>query len=645
MWALVPTSRASDYDILRCSPLLNCTASSTAEHGAYTYQSSFSKAEGHHKEATSWSDRAGVLHQLGGRVETCGREGRLGILQAWQGLKRVGDDISTSWAVLMVLFRCSPAKPSRPARAYLHLTKQECLSSLSDKVQETQFSDAKGSGGDPALLGPPTVEFGTYGRVPNSKVRKDARQGTIDQDSEFIDFLESLTNPTPKPSLTEGGSDTETKKEEVKVTPLVQYIKDKKANKTKEAAAAVKAIKHNRNDSKENKMSQGSEKKASPKDTRDTTTPVDKRSASAIRVEKIARDAAKVLIKQANTSNKIPNASPAAASTAPMVSPQRSPTPVVVTERKRERGAVSAAARIQRDLGLAGSPSGRRRRDTPASAVTPASTSNTPKQVTTPQSQNNTASPPSTTSAPASSPSSRSTPQQNITTAAPTTTATDPPTGPAANRSPSKTSNPTPPRPHQSTTSTAPRPSPAATPTATQAFLKHANPSQGITEPLLEAAFAPFGSILKVEIDKKKGFAYIDFAEPDGLQKAVAASPVKVAQGQVVVLERKVGATLQARNTRGGAVAGGTRGGQGLVMGARGVGGAPAVQGGRAGRGGRGGARGGGVGRGLGQQKAGSLVSAADVQAAAAPSTPTAEPAATPAAVTETPVKAPEVPS
>jgi regulator of nonsense transcripts 3 len=54
---------------------------------------------------------------------------------------------------------------------------------------------------------------------------------------------------------------------------------------------------------------------------------------------------------------------------------------------------------------------------------------------------------------------------------------------------------------------------------------------------------------LKVEIDKKKGFGYIDFAEPDGLQKAIAASPVTVAQSQVVVLERKV--NPGAEKTRG----------------------------------------------------------------------------------------------
>ena len=66
----------------------------------------------------------------------------------------------------------------------------------------------------------------------------------------------------------------------------------------------------------------------------------------------------------------------------------------------------------------------------------------------------------------------------------------------------------------------------------------HVGPVE-VTEPLIEAALAVFGAIEKVEIDKRKGFAYVDFADPEGLQKAIVASPVKVAQGAVQVLERK----------------------------------------------------------------------------------------------------------
>jgi regulator of nonsense transcripts 3 len=93
-----------------------------------------------------------------------------------------------------------------------------------------------------------------------------------------------------------------------------------------------------------------------------------------------------------------------------------------------------------------------------------------------------------------------------------------------------------------------------------------------------------FGGIEKVEIDKRKGFAYVDFAEPEGLRKAMAASPIKIAQGAVQVLERKEKVARAGPNPRFNNVPppppGPARGGRGGF--------------GPRGRGGRGGGRGGG---------------------------------------------------
>ena len=75
-----------------------------------------------------------------------------------------------------------------------------------------------------------------------------------------------------------------------------------------------------------------------------------------------------------------------------------------------------------------------------------------------------------------------------------------------------------------------------------------------------------FGAIDKVEIDKRKGFAYVDFSDPGGLQKAIAGSPIKVAQGAVHVLERKEKVVRAPPNgpTRGrGGFGGRSRGGRG----------------------------------------------------------------------------------
>ncbi|KAF3011851.1 hypothetical protein E8E14_004529 [Neopestalotiopsis sp. 37M] len=126
------------------------------------------------------------------------------------------------------------------------------------------------------------------------------------------------------------------------------------------------------------------------------------------------------------------------------------------------------------------------------------------------------------------------------TTPAPTSTPTNsastssaaPPTGPkaAAGKGAAGKSNN---QPQQKKTTAQP------TPGAIRAFVKHANPSQGITEPLLKQAMEAFGSVTFVEIDKRKGFAYVDFGDAESLRKAISASPISIAQGTVQVLERK----------------------------------------------------------------------------------------------------------
>lgn len=115
---------------------------------------------------------------------------------------------------------------------------------------------------------------------------------------------------------------------------------------------------------------------------------------------------------------------------------------------------------------------------------------------------------------------------------------------------------------------------------ATQAFIKHANPSQGVTEPLLREAMEKFGVVSLVEIDKRKGFAYVDFADSDGLKKAMAANPVSVAQGTVQVMQRR-GAPAAAEKKPQAHTTPPARGGRGGRGGAAGK------------RGGRGGGRGG----------------------------------------------------
>lgn len=483
---------------------------------------------------------------------------------------------------MLTIFFNSPAKPSKPSRAYLHLTKPEYSTLLTEHVNNVTFSDAKGSSKDPSLLGKPSVHFAPYGRVPSSRARKDLRQGTIDQDQEFIDFLESLTNPITKSAPVDQGSDASGKvKEKVTVTPLIQFLKDKKANKGKETAAAPKSTKHSRQDSKDNKPSTAHDKKPHKSESSTPLSP-DKRSTQAIKVEKAARDVVRVISRQ--TMNNSKNTTPPPTTTAATTSSANTSAPL--SEKKRERGSASAAAKIlQRDLGLGANHNGREgRRGAPGSRAKPAAAASSPH--TSKQDSSSIQSPkesestlrhesantgPAATSVPPSTTPILTKPSNN-----------QPPRGPAASRPLTKQTLTSDSKPAQANVTGTPAKQASVSPNATQAFLKHANPSQGITEPLLEEVFAGFGVVKKVEIDKKKGFAYVDFAEPQGLQHAIKASPIKVAQGQVVVLERRVGPTLPARNARGGGPVG-NRGGPPMGP-----------------RGGRGGSvrRGGGIGRG-----------------------------------------------
>ncbi|KAJ5638696.1 hypothetical protein N7528_001086 [Penicillium herquei] len=396
-----------------------------------------------------------------------------------------------------------PAKPSRPSRAYIHVVSSDHITPLSDQVREASFQDARGTSHDPILLGPPSLEFAPYAKTPGSRVRKDARQGTIDQDPDFIAFLESLTQPITKPATVDA-IEGEEKKESVATTPLVQFIKDKKASKAKEAAAS-KSSKHSRSE-KDSKEKVQAKKLLQRPSKESSEAPVSEKKG---RGDKSTKESAKT-------------AKQAAASTTKSGKGSNSNTQKETTaapERKRERGNLAAATKIlQRDLGIA--PSGGRRRGKGG-----ANDTGTPK--------NESARDSSDAATESTKKELPAKPAKNSSSKAKDTESTN--TKSAESNAPSASN---------ATSNKAPKgakPKPVATPapTSTQAFLKHANPSQGVTEALLETAFAVFGTVSKVEIDKKKGFGYVDFTAPEGLQKAMAASPVTVAQSQVVVLERK----------------------------------------------------------------------------------------------------------
>ena len=294
------------------------------------------------------------------------------------------------------------------------------------------------------------------------------------------------------------------------MTPLVQYIKDKKASKAKEPTSVKSSKAHGKQESKDAKTEKPEPKKVS----------VIKKDAATV-AEKARRDkATQDAVKAINMSVTAMAGKNAAASDTP---------PPPRPKRERERGNASAAAKIlQRDLGL--NPKDRKSSRTnktsgPASETTKGTTSsstkvNIPNIATRDKTEHISPNPGQTQNHP------------------PDTVSSVPPTGPrhakpsAAHPQPTKAVA-------QASSQRPPKQGPQPSAGATSAFLKHANPSQGVTEPLLQAAFSAFGTLTRCEIDKKKGFGYVDFTESEGLRKAMQASPINVGNGQVVVLENK----------------------------------------------------------------------------------------------------------
>ncbi|KAI1165933.1 Smg-4/UPF3 family-domain-containing protein [Nemania serpens] len=482
-----------------------------------------------------------------------------------------------------------PSDLSLPARCYLHLPNPSDIATLSERVQQSKWEDAKHTANDPALVGPPYVEISLLQKIPTGKRRVDPRQGTIDADPEFMTFLESLTAPTPTKEADPEQAADGTSKPDVKVTttPLVEYLKEKKANKAKEAALA-KSAKHVRHESqtksKEDTKKKGKETKA---DKADKTTEKEKEKER----EK-TKEPVKLLTKKA-IAQEVAEAAKVAANQAAsnMASEEAAP--------KSRRANIAAAAKIlQRDLGLSPGSAHRRARQDAAKdaaktevAIKPETSKDGSKDDS---SKTSNATPPTgpSKSTPATLPTTPTAPKaqapegsrrgrggkgakqtslgesgkgkgtEALTTgkaapmptpvilkrkdnsaaaeAVPSTSAAAPVSIPAAPTRPkaatgkaTSSEKSTPAAPKRVSTT------PSVTSGATRGFVKHANPSQGVTEPLLKQAMEAFGPVTFVEIDKRKGFAYVDFGNHDGLVKAIAASPVAVAQGTVQVLERK----------------------------------------------------------------------------------------------------------
>ncbi|KAJ4414275.1 hypothetical protein N0V85_003209 [Neurospora sp. IMI 360204] len=551
-----------------------------------------------------------------------------------------------------------PSRPSRPSRAYLHVIRKDDLLMLSQAVQNVVWEDAKESYNDPVLILPPTVELSIHKKIPSDKKRLDNRQGTIDQEPEFMAFLESLANPDAHKNTDAAGEpnadETSTKPEKITTTPLVEYLKEKKAQRAKEAALARSAKQHARQESQGGKTktatatitleelkkrareAKGDKTDKASEKPRDNVKILTKRGASASNAAAEAAKAANTVASQiqdsARPSSKADTQTKAAQSSSQSTT-QSAPSGDAPSELpKSRRAGIAAAARIlQRDLGLspgnahrkarqeaakaeadakasaaattsanasaaketasrekkekeaAPVPSSSERSSTPAnaadsSAAASPSTSargresasgrtrgrrgrggtieegpksrgadggkeTKPAEVAAPQ-------PPlkptmilkkrdSTQAAPPSAPSAPSTP---VVAQPPASSASQKPTTPkqpsAEGRQRGRGRGGETKENIQASNNAATTPSTPAPTGPTQAFIKHAHQTQGVTESALREAMQAFGAINSIDM-RKKGLAYVDFTGPEALKKAIAASPVTIARASVTILERK----------------------------------------------------------------------------------------------------------
>ncbi|KAK4494777.1 hypothetical protein PRZ48_014133 [Zasmidium cellare] len=441
-------------------------------------------------------------------------------------------------------------KVPEQSRCYVHLVNEQLVKEFEARFMAVTFLDKAGTHKNSDLKNlPPTLGFAPNQRTPiNAKPRADTRQGTIDQDPEFIAFLEAETQPITKPPALDSATaeQKEVEKVEVKSTPLIEALREKKANKAKaaESKAEKKESKgHSRNDSKD-----GAAGKKDGKEDKATTQQ---------KVEQASKEAVKALNKQVANKQQQNNQRPASPQQPQAKNgnqakqkkePKQSPKQQNATPAEPASTAKNAAAGAATAASQNPAPRGPRQRSNAEGIKKMLQKDLGIKPKPTPATQDKTEKTSQQSPAPSSPAVSNAT--TNAKDQKPQTTST--PTGPAS----SNTSK-VPTGPKQQQTS-------APIPTTFKAYLKHANPSQGMTEILIQQALSQYGDVTSVTIDPRKGTAIAIFKDNESMKKAVEAKKVPVANGNVEVLEFK---DRNVGNNRGG-----FRGGRGGARGGRGGG-------------------------------------------------------------------------
>ncbi|USW57235.1 Putative nonsense-mediated mRNA decay protein [Septoria linicola] len=448
----------------------------------------------------------------------------------------------------------SLGKVPEQSRCYVHLINEAAIAAFEARFLAVTFQDKAGTYKNPDIKHlPPTLGFAPNQRTTiSTKLRTDNRQGTIDQDPEFIAFLEAETQPIARPNALDSATvDTEkVEKTVVKSTPLIEALREKKAHKAKAAETKAESLKK---DSKGNARAEGKNDAPAEK-----TAKEGKNQQQQQKLDQASKDAVKAVNKQVASKQQQAQQRPAS----PQQTQQLQKGNVQV---KGKKGAQPAQTQIAKAQNATPAKSVA---NAPASAAA-ASAQQSPASQTPPKAPRqrgnadgikkmlqkdlagirSKALPAANRAASSSTPSTPTAPAQKET---PTKPAPTPPTAPKAQSQPRQQQQ----QQHQ----------PAPVVSTTKAYLKHANPSQGMTEILIQQALSQFGDVTNVTIDPRKGTAIALFKDPEGLKKAFAAKKVPVANGSVEILEWKDRAMNNSGGNRGGfrgGRGGGARGGRG----------------------------------------------------------------------------------
>ncbi|KAJ6264942.1 hypothetical protein Dda_1095 [Drechslerella dactyloides] len=329
-------------------------------------------------------------------------------------------------------------KPTTYAIAYARARSTETLVQIKAALNGKSLIDSRGQ--EVRVQ----VEFAPFQKIPRTRgrLRHDGRSGTIDNDAEFITFLENLKHTGPNAaSVVKADGDGEKSSEEeqkkyydplaaptpsydapitepgtkVTTTPLVEYIRQQKLNpkikdKGKGKAAALAA----EDDDAKSTTSGGGGGKKRDRDRKRRRDKEKEKAAAASSAASSSDKPKKIEKKPATPAPAAPAAAPAKPAAETSTRPSR---------RERGTAGLTATAILQRDLGLTANPRGRRNKAAPEAANTDAKQAQaTPAATTTAASATTTSATATTTAGPSTQP----TPQQTTPVSVPETPAPAP---------------------------------------------------------------------------------------------------------------------------------------------------------------------------------------------------------------------------